>query len=463
MNIRKLNFATTKNNGKKYYAEHAVIIGGGFGGLLTGRVLASYFKKVTIIEKDSATEVNKFSPRKGVPQGAHAHNLNLKGMTILQDLFPHIDKVLEKNGACKMDAANGLRICDLGLKPPFQYGKYIYSQSRPLLEAAIRSFFTDYPNVVFLYGSEAEGLLVNFKENRMTGVRVVDKKTNEKLNLYADFVVDASGRFTQCPDWLESLGYPRPVKEEVKIDLRYISRLYRCPKDYTSEWKVFLIKGVSPHKKFGILNTIENDTEGTRWEVTLAGQYGDYPPTTDEGFLEFASKLVRPDIYETIKQLTPLTPCIPFNFPSTWRYHYERMTRLPSRFIVIGDAISALSPSNGLGMTACALMVEALNKVLSQYPGLNGIERHYFKNALKWIDVTWNINVNIEGEGKHLFGINIMNWYQSLVLELCGDYPEIWKKVFAVSCFEKSPLTLFHPSILCRVLFRSRRHTSRFK
>jgi 2-polyprenyl-6-methoxyphenol hydroxylase-like FAD-dependent oxidoreductase len=459
MTITKLNSVATNSNEKNYHAEHAVVIGGGFGGLLTGRVLASYFKKVTIIEKDTATEVSKFSPRKGVPQGAHAHNLNLKGMTILQDLFPNIDKVLEKNGAYKMDAANGLRLCDLGLKPSFQYDKYIYSQSRPLLEATIRSFFTDYPNVVFLYGNEAEGLLTNFKENSITGVRIVDKKTNEKLNLYADFIVDAGGRFTQCPDWLESLGYPRPVKEEVEIDLRYVSRLYRCPKDYASEWKVFLIKGVAPRKKFGILNTIENDTEGKRWEVTLAGQRGDYPPITDEGFLEFASKLARPDIFETIKQLPPLTPCVPFNFPSTWRYHYERMTQLPSRFIAIGDAISALSPSNGLGMTACALMVEALNKVFSEYPGLNDIERHYFKNASKWIDVTWNINVNIEGEGKRLFGINIMNWYQSSVLEISNDDPEIWKKVFAVACFEKSPLTLFHPSILYRVLFRRRRQT----
>lgn len=60
---------------KMYQGEHAIVIGGGFAGLLAGRVLADFFKKVTIIERDSLIETSRFTPRKGVPQGWQFHQL----------------------------------------------------------------------------------------------------------------------------------------------------------------------------------------------------------------------------------------------------------------------------------------------------------------------------------------------------------------------------------------------------
>ena len=45
--------------------------------------------------------------------------------------------------------------------------------------------------------------------------------------LDADLVVDASGRGSHTPDWLESLGYQRPKTDRVEIGLAYTTRLFR--------------------------------------------------------------------------------------------------------------------------------------------------------------------------------------------------------------------------------------------
>ena len=69
--------------------------------------------------------------------------------------------------------------------------------------------------------------------------------------------------------------------------------------------------------------------EGERWIVTLAGYFGDYPPTDEQGFLEFARSLPVPDVYEVIRTATPLSDPIPFRFPANQRRHYEKLTRFP--------------------------------------------------------------------------------------------------------------------------------------
>jgi hypothetical protein len=49
--------------------------------------------------------------------------------------------------------------------------------------------------------------------------------------LRADLVVDATGRGSRTPLWLEALGYPRPPTEQVRIGLGYATRTYRLPPD----------------------------------------------------------------------------------------------------------------------------------------------------------------------------------------------------------------------------------------
>ena len=68
--------------------EHAVLLGASIGGLLAARVLADFYDRVSVVDRDLLPE----SPanRRGVPQGHHVHNLLGRGSQILGELFPGI-------------------------------------------------------------------------------------------------------------------------------------------------------------------------------------------------------------------------------------------------------------------------------------------------------------------------------------------------------------------------------------
>jgi hypothetical protein len=40
-------------------------------------------------------------------------------------------------------------------------------------------------------------------------------------------VVDASGRGSRSPSWLEALAYAKPREEQIKVNIGYKTRLYR--------------------------------------------------------------------------------------------------------------------------------------------------------------------------------------------------------------------------------------------
>jgi flavin-dependent dehydrogenase len=66
--------------------KQAVVVGAGIGGLTAARVLADYFERVVVLERDVLPECAE--PRAGVPQGKHPHALLAGGQGALDDLFP---------------------------------------------------------------------------------------------------------------------------------------------------------------------------------------------------------------------------------------------------------------------------------------------------------------------------------------------------------------------------------------
>jgi hypothetical protein len=59
--------------------------------------------------------------------------------------------------------------------------------------------------------------------------------------------------------------------------------------------------------------------EGERWIVSLGGYLGDHPSADEEGFLEFARSLQRPDIFQVIRDAEKLSPLMPYRFGTNLR------------------------------------------------------------------------------------------------------------------------------------------------
>ena len=68
--------------------RHAVVVGGGIGGMLAARVLSEYFTHVTVLERDDLPR--RPAHRPGVPQDRHPHLLLAQGYRVLEELLPGI-------------------------------------------------------------------------------------------------------------------------------------------------------------------------------------------------------------------------------------------------------------------------------------------------------------------------------------------------------------------------------------
>src|SRR5205814_2337502 len=149
--------------------------------------------------------------------------------------------------------------------------------SRPFLEWNIRRAVTALPNVTILGETAVEALKTNADHSRVTGVKIT-RRAAEAANavsevMNADLVVDASGRGSLAPKWLQELGYEAPQEEEVKIRFGYATRMYRREPDANGTAPLAYVIAPTPPARHGaILFPIEGD----RWIVTAGGYLGDH-------------------------------------------------------------------------------------------------------------------------------------------------------------------------------------------
>jgi 2-polyprenyl-6-methoxyphenol hydroxylase-like FAD-dependent oxidoreductase len=300
------------------------------------------------------------------------------------------------------------------------------------------------------------GLEVDTRKRRVSGVRVRCQGKGAEEILAADLVIDASGRGSRSPRWLEALGYPRPLETRLSIHLGYTSRLYRPPTGFNSSWKALAIYPKAPvSTKFGVILPVE----GGRWLVTLTGTLRDYPSEDEAGFLQFARALDHPEIYQTLRDATPLTTIAKYRFPTYLRRHYERLVALPTGFLVMGDALCSFNPIYGQGMTVCALEAQALGNCLRRQARRDGaaLSQAYFQQAARIADNAWRMASGVDFlypqvEGKRPWGGRFLSGYNRGILELSSRDIKIATTFYEVLHFMKPPAALFHPYILCQVL-----------
>ena len=84
------------------------------GGLLAARALANHFQSVTVLERDAfpADDV----PRKGVPQGRHAHGLLARGRDVIEGFFPGWTDEVVAAGGLFGDIANDVHWIGHGVR-----------------------------------------------------------------------------------------------------------------------------------------------------------------------------------------------------------------------------------------------------------------------------------------------------------------------------------------------------------
>ncbi|MEQ8677144.1 MAG: FAD-binding protein [Aggregatilineales bacterium] len=432
--------------------KHALIIGGGMAGLVTARVLSDFFETVTLIERDTYPDTPAW--RNGVPQERHVHTLLAKGRELLEDLYPGIDAEFESLGAPLYTWGNDTHVLTTG----GQVGKVktdVYGRglSRTLLEYVVRCRTHGIANIQFYPNTEVKKLII--EHHAVIGCTVENRETGETKSIKADLIVDASGRYSKTGDWLAEAGYPAPAESLVDPKMGYATRWYQLPDDIELEIPAVLIQpGIIPDLYRGAAAAV---LENRQVVITLAGMNADYPPTDEVAFLEYARSLPDSTVVSWIQTLTPVSPIAGFRAVNRLR-HYGRAKHYPDRFIAIGDAVCALDPIYGQGMTVALLHVYALKTLLKKSSTLDGFANRFHRKLSRVNLVPWLMAASedrryplTEGDKPTWFD-NLAHLYIVQLFLATPHDPFVARTLLRVLHMLQHPLYLVHPRVLWGIL-----------
>ena len=430
--------------------EHAVVLGASMAGLLAARALADAYDRVTIVDRDDL-EVDT-ERRRGTPHARHIHALLACGQQTLEELFPGLTAELEGRGAPVGDLLADARVVFGGHRFARTTAAVpLVSVSRSLLENRVRARVRALAPVRFAPPSDVVGLQSSPDRRRITGVRLLrhaDGSAEETLD--ADLVVDATGRGSRTPKWLEALGYERPEEEELRIDVGYATRRYRLRAGALDD-DVACVHGHTPSQPRGAaLAKLEDDVH----MLTLFGLLGDHPPRDVEGFMAFARSLAFPDLLDALADGEPIDDPVTYRFTADLRRRYERMHSFPDGFLVVGDALCSFNPIYGQGMTAAALQALALQRSLPIDPAGT---RRIVTALARAVDVPWQLATAAdlavpEVEGPRPLKLRVLNAYMARLQAAAARDAELARAFLRVTGLVDRPESLLRPSIAGRVL-----------
>jgi 2-polyprenyl-6-methoxyphenol hydroxylase-like FAD-dependent oxidoreductase len=435
-------------------AQHAIVIGGSVTGLLAARILGNHFAQVTLIERDKFSD--RPESRKGQPQANHLHALLATGKEILERYFPDLIESLQAGGAMLTDLGQVARWHIAG-GYRLQHASSMMGilMSRPFLECEIRRRVMKLPNITVLDESTVEELIATPERSQIVGVRVkCSAEGGHCKTINADLIVDAGGRGSATLRWLAALGYAKPQETVVTVGLGYATRIFRRQPDDLTNAELVIVSANPPHcPRSGLVFPIEGD----RWIVTLVGWGGDHPPLDEQGFLAFTRSLPAPDVYNIVSRAEPLSEIVSYKFPASLRRHYEKVSRFPAGYLVMGDALCSFDPVYGQGMTSAALQATALDELLQSQSDLQQLAPRFFKRAAQIVDIPWKLAVGEDfrfptTKGKKAPGTNLLNTYVGLVHRVTHTDPIVYGAFLRVMNLLEAPSSLFHPKIVWRVL-----------
>ncbi|MGW0707208.1 pyridine nucleotide-disulfide oxidoreductase [Streptomyces sp. NPDC002643] len=447
----------------------AVVIGASMAGMLAAAALARFADEVVVVERDELPDSPR--PRKGLPQGRHAHVLLPSGRDAIEDLVPGggVRKRLLAAGATERGLTADL--VTLGQQGWFRRSRHhgthpLLVGSRELLDWTVRDAVLASTTRIRVRRASAAGLLGSAR--RVTGVRVVDADhrggfQGQETDLRAELVVDASGRGTRVEHWLAELGVTGVPTEIVDAGLVYASRLFRTPEGAGAFPPTQITadpRGGRPGRA-GLLLPIE----GGRWLVSLGGTRGAEPTGSADDFVPFALGLRHRLLGELISGAQPLSEVVLSRSTRNERRYFEKAEVWPEGLIALGDAVATYNPVYGQGMSVAALGARELRRELertgrSGRTGIDapGLARRVQRAAAKVVNAAWMMSVGqdqwfpgVRGKSPTLADRLLAGYTGRMGRVATGSY-RVSAAMCEVTTLQADALGLLRPSLLVSTL-----------
>ena len=254
-----------------------VVLGAGVCGLAAGMLLRRDGHEVTVLERDPAAVPESGEDawegwsREGVTQFRLPHLMLARGRLVLEQGLPDVCEALE--------AAGALRFNQFVLPPtiiertPREGDERMWTLTarRPVLEQVLGRAAEAEPGLEVRRGVAVQELLMGAYDGtpHVSGIR-----TSSREELRADLVVDAMGRRSQLPRWLEAAGTGPVYQEAEDSGFIYYARHFRARNGASAALPALRAPAVTRIGSFSLL-TLPADN-GT-WSVTLVTSSGDQP------------------------------------------------------------------------------------------------------------------------------------------------------------------------------------------
>jgi 2-polyprenyl-6-methoxyphenol hydroxylase-like FAD-dependent oxidoreductase len=176
----------------------------------------------------------------------------------------------------------------------------------------------------------------------VTGVRTVDGE-----DVSADLVIDATGRRSNLPNWLEAIGARRPVEEAEDSGFIYYTRFFRSKTGVTPACQAPLL---TYFDSFSVL-TLPGDA-GT-WSVTLFISSGDKVLKKFRDPKHWTALVAACPLHAHWLDGEPITGVLPMAAGTTDRYRRFVVDGVPvaTGIVTVGDSWASTNPSLGRGIT----------------------------------------------------------------------------------------------------------------
>lgn len=439
---------------KSFPGERAVVLGAGFAGLLSARVLAEQYQCVTVIERDAL--VDSPAPRKGVPQGRHLHSLLSRGSQVLEELFPNLLEDLVADGVHIVDDGDLSRIYTrMGPYELNRIGKFADPTavkqplpSRPVLEHHLRRRVQAQPNIDIRDNHDVLEL-ISTAPHRITGVRIANRATAAQDTLNAELIVDATGRASRTPSLLTHLGYGAPPQRLSTAQGIYYSQRLAAPADTIPEKLVLIVP--NDGSPAGGLVAAENDT----YILTVTGLGDSAPPAHFGDMIALAEKFAPATTIPGLRAARPCGEIATYRYQRGIWHRYDKMRDFPTGLLVIGDALCTLNPLRGQGMTMTALQTLALRDVLRS--GAADLGPRFYTAAAKQIAPVWFTNEALEPDTdaghRASFSRRVTNRFITTALRAASTDIVLTERLFRVGALIDPPQRLQDPAVIARVLF----------
>lgn len=434
--------------------RRAVVLGGGIAGLAAAGVLARHFEEVTVVERDPYPEQPGVRPH--AAQGAHVHVLLAGGLQVLSRLVPQLDGWLDERGLHEGDLTHHVRMANGGKwLPKVRSGIPFRPCTRPEIEHLLRRDVLQRPNITLLAGEKAEGLV---GRQTITGVRL--SRGGAERTLEADLVVDAMGRSSPSARWLEAAGTGPVGEDAVDAGVLYSSCLFEPPAGLEDDWILMAASGQVPvDPNMGALMRLG---PGRMLAAFIAYGKPRAPRSPDE-LVARTAELSVPQVHRLLRESRPISEVTAFgNTGNRWR-HYGKLPWFPDGFVSIGDAVCALNPRYGQGMTVAALGAERLDLELDAHAGehgdLRGFSHHFQKRMEKVLKIPWEMALMEDRLWVQVFSGQAPGLGQRLVMKamtrfLTTTFRDIdtFIRFMRVAHMLDAPLKMLSPRVLSALL-----------